>query len=99
MSSRYEFTAEVWEHDGPSAWYFVSLPEPIADEIEERHGGRAAGFGSLRVEVRVGPTVWRTSIFPDTRRATYVLPLKRAVRTAAGLTAGASAHVELEVLT
>lgn len=96
--ARFEFDAEVWEYDGPTAWFFVSLPEPIADEIEETFGHRAKGFGSLRVEVSVGATTWRTSIFPDNKRGTYVLPVKKAVRQAENLADGSTAPLALEVL-
>lgn len=92
------FVAELWEHDGPAAWFFISLPEDEADDIEERFGHRAAGFGSVRVEVSIGASRWQTSIFPDSKRATYVLPVKKAVRRAEGLAAGDAVSVELTVL-
>jgi hypothetical protein len=44
--SRFSFTAEVWEHEGPAAWPFVSLPEAVADEIEATYKHRAGRFGS-----------------------------------------------------
>jgi len=91
----FSFTAEVWEHDGPGAWHFISLPEPVADDIEEMFGHLAKGFGSLRVQVTVGTTTWLTSIFPDTKRGTYVLPMKKAVRAAERLIGGSVADVEL----
>jgi hypothetical protein len=97
-TSTFSFTEPLWEHEGDAAWFFVSLPPEVADEIEERFGDRAAGFGSVRVEVTVGGTVWRTSLFPDAKRATYVLPVKKAVRTAEGLVPGAAVEVRLEVL-
>ena len=96
--SRFSFTAEVWEHEGPAAWHFVSLPEALADEIEATYGHRAAGFGSLRVEVTIGGTRWSTSLFPDRRRGTYVLPVKKQVRVAERLVAGAPAKVSLVVV-
>ena len=98
MSTR-RFTAELWEHDGSAAWHFLSLPEDDADDIEARHGGDAAGFGSIKVEVTVGATTWRTSIFPDTKRGTYVLPVKKAVRQAEHLAAGDTVDVTLRVVT
>ena len=94
----HRFTAELWEHDGPGAWHFVSLPEDDADEIDAVHGGRARGFGSQRVEVTIGATTWRTSVFPDTTRGTYVLPVKKPVRLAEGLSAGELVEVSLTVL-
>ncbi len=96
--SRFSFTADVWEHEGPAAWHFVSLPEGVADEIEATYGHLARGFGSLRVEVTVGKSRWSTSIFPDRKRGTYVLPVKKAVRVAEQLLAGAPAKVSLVVL-
>jgi hypothetical protein len=50
------------------------------------------------VEVTVGSTTWRTSLFPDTKRATYLLPVKKAVRTAEGLADGTRVDAELDVL-
>ena len=94
----YLFDAELWEHQGSAAWFFVSLPEETADDIDERYGHLEAGFGSLRVEVTVGSTTWRTSIFPDTKRGTYVLPVKKQVRTAEGLADGSVCSVELTVV-
>ena len=91
------FTAHVWQHSADSGWHFVALPEDLADDLEERYGQRAAGFGSLRVDVRIGATRWSTSIFPDTKRGTYVLPVKKAVRTAEGLADGSTVEVELRV--
>ena len=98
VRARFEFDAEVWEHDGMASWFFVSLPELIADEIEGTFGHRAKGFGSLRVEVTIGTTTWQTSIFPDNQRGTYVLPVKKAIRQAEELSDGSTATVELEVL-
>lgn len=97
-SPTYVFRAEVWEHEGPAAWFFISLPDDHADDIDERFGHRAKGFGSLRVEVTIGGTTWATSIFPDTKRATYVLPVKKAVRVAEGLAEGTVTDVELRVV-
>ena len=97
-ASRFSFTAELWEQPGPGLWHFLSLPEAEADDIEERFGRRAAGFGSIRVEVAIGSSRWRTSLFPDAKRATYVLPVKKAVRVAQGLAAGSTASVDLVVL-
>jgi len=94
----YRFDAELWEHEGTAAWFFVSLPEGVADDIDDRYGHLEAGFGSLRVEVTIGSTTWRTSVFPDTKRGTYLLPVKKQVRTAETLTDGSSCSVALTVV-
>lgn len=98
ISKRFKFSAEVWEYDGPAAWFFVSLPHDVADDIDEAFAGRTNGFGSVRVEVTIGGTRWSTSIFPDKKRGTYVLPVKKDVRRAEGLEAGSVAVVDLATL-
>ncbi len=61
------------------------MPDDVSDDIEERHGSDAGGFGSIKVEVTVGATTWRTSLFPSKEARAYVLPVKKAVRTAEAL--------------
>jgi hypothetical protein len=97
---RASFDAElwIWEASGDGSWHFVSLPGDLADDIRAQFSHRAAGFGSVRVEVSIGSSTWRTSVFPDKGRETYVLPVKKAVRAAEGLSEGSTARVELEVL-
>ncbi|MEH3066644.1 MAG: DUF1905 domain-containing protein [Aeromicrobium erythreum] len=89
------FDADLWR-DG--AWHFVTVPDDVSDEVEERFGPTAAGFGSVRVEVTVGATTWRTSVFPSAQQRAYVLPVKKAVRTAEGLDEGGTASFTLHVL-
>lgn len=94
------FTAElwVWEARRLDSWTFVSLPVEASEEIRELTGGQGRGFGSVRVRVTVGGSVWRTSIFPDSKRGAYVLPLKRAVRKAEALGPGDTAAVTVELM-
>ncbi len=95
--SRYSFSAELWVWEAQAAWHFVSLPEEIADEIEERYGQLAGGFGSVRVQVEVGGSRWATSLFPAKKEGTYILPMKKPVRVAEGLEAGDSVRIDLTV--
>ncbi len=94
----YTFTATVWEWAAQASWFFVSVPEEAADDIEERFGGGSGGFGSIRVEVTIGATTWRTSLFPSNEARTYVLPVKKSVRVAEGLGPGSVAEVDIEIL-
>lgn len=81
------FAAPLWRWD-ETAWHFVTLPEDVSDEIADLTAGQSHGFGSVRVEVTIGTTTWRTSLFPSKERAAYVLPMKKAVRSAQGLSVG-----------
>ena len=95
----YEFDAElyVWASDGAS-WVFLDLPHGVTDEIDDGPREPRPGFGSVRVEVSVGSSTWRTSVFPSKRKGTYVLPVKKAVRRAEGVEAGDVVRVRLSVL-
>ena len=102
MDEGVTFTAELWrwtareESTDAGAWSFVTLPLDLADEMRER-AGEPRGFGSVRVRVRVGTTTWDTSVFPDAASGSFVLPVKKAVRTAAGVTEGDLLTVTLSV--
>lgn len=94
----HRFTAELWLYDGDAGWHFVTLPGELADDVRARSAGGQSGFGSVRVRVRVGETTWTTSLFPDAKTRSYVLPVKKPVRTAEDLSAGDRVDVELELL-
>jgi hypothetical protein len=96
--SSFEFTADLWRYAGRAAWYFVTLPHDVADDIDEITLDTRRGFGSVRVEATVGSTTWRTSIFPDTKSESFVLPVKQAVRLAEGLGDGSPVVVILAIV-
>jgi hypothetical protein len=95
-----EFRSElwVWAARPDEGWTFVSLPVEESEVIKEITAGDQRGFGAVRVEARIGATIWRTSIFPDAGRGCYVLPVKKAVRKAQRIEAGDEAQVTVEVL-
>ena len=75
----YDFSSELWLHSGmPGAWYFITLPLDAADEI--RATSERRGFGSVRVHAAIGDSEWDTSVFPDTKTGSFLLPVKAAVR-------------------
>jgi hypothetical protein len=96
---RHVFSAEIWEHSpgDPGSWHFLTLPAEVAEDIALEAGPRE-GFGSVRVEVTIGSTTWRTSLFPDNAAGSFVLPLKRPVRRSEGLSAGEACEVALVVV-
>jgi hypothetical protein len=94
------FDAELWIWDARrgDSWTFVSLPVEASADIREVTGGHRRGFGSVRVRVVVGGSSWTTSIFPDSTRNTFVLPVKSGIRKAEGLEAGDVARVTVELI-
>jgi hypothetical protein len=93
----YEFEAEIWQSESTGSWAFVTVPGEDSDDIRFR-SGPPVGFGSVRVEVTVGGSTWRTSVFPDAKSGCYVMPFKQAVRRAEGLDVGDVADVSLRAL-
>jgi hypothetical protein len=94
----YLFEAPVWVWDArkTDTWTFVSLPAEASAEIREFAGSVPRGFGSVKVAATIGSTTWRTSIFPS-KDGVYVLPLKKAVRSAEGLGIDDVAIVKVEL--
>jgi len=90
------FTADVWLWKADAAWHFVTLPNEVADEIEDAVVERR-GFGSVRVVVGIGSSEWKTSIFPSKEAKSFLLPIKKSVRTAEGLEVGDTCRVRLSV--
>ncbi len=94
----FEFTADLWRYTGEAAWHFVTLPHDVADDIDEITADARRGFGSVRVEVTVGSTTWSTSLFPDTRSESFLLPVKKSVRLAEGLQDGSTVTAQIALL-
>lgn len=92
VGEAWEFEAEVWLAEGGS-WAFVTLPGEVDDDVRLLAGPRS-GFGSVRVEVVLGATTWRTSVFPDKARG-FVLPLRSQVRRAEGVDVGDRVRLRL----
>ena len=97
-AGEWRFTAPLWRWRGGS-WHFVTVPQDVSDEVDATVGDATGGFGSVRVEVTVGASTWRTSLFPSTEEAAYVLPVKKAVRVAEGLAEGGAADLSIRLVT
>ena len=77
---KYEFTAAPWQYKVPGGWYFISVPEEVSKEIRENLKWQEEGWGRLKIAAEIGSTRWKTAIWFDTKRNTYLLPLKADVR-------------------
>lgn len=94
MQIEFESAVTRWEKRVDD-WYFATMPEEISVELRELPAP-PRGFGSLRVQARIGASIWNTSIFFD--GAAFVLPLKKAIRTAQGISEGDIVLVDLDVI-
>jgi len=87
----------IWRGEAAGRWYFVTVPDDQSADIKAHAFGSPRGFGSVKVEARIGDVKWRTSVFP-LNSGGYLLPVKAEVRKKAALAAGDEVTVELELL-
>jgi hypothetical protein len=70
----------IWKGgEGSGRWYFVTVPDEESNDIRAHAFGNPRGFGSVRVEAKIGEISWRTSVFP-LNSGGYLLPLRRGVK-------------------
>ena len=89
------FSGRVIEWRGPSPYYFVAVPDEESADIREVAAMASYGWGVIPVQARIGEVAFQTSLFP--KDDGYLLPLKTAVRTPQGLSAGDDVTVEMTV--
>lgn len=77
---KYDFKARPWQHAGPGGWHFVSLPQVMSASIRKDSKWEEEGWGRLKAKAKIGKTEWPTAIWYDSKRKTYLLPLKAEIR-------------------
>lgn len=90
-----EFSGKIWFWRGPAPWFFITVPAKQSRDIKEISGFVTYGWGVIPVDVRIGNTKWKTSLFPKDGR--YIVPIKVSVREAEHLEEGDKVSVKLEV--
>jgi hypothetical protein len=82
-----------------AGWHFVSVDAGTAAKIKKsREGKPRIGWGSIPVTATIGKTTWKSSIFPDKKSGTFLLPLKVEIRKKEGIGAGDKVMLELVIL-
>ena len=87
-----------YEKDNSGSWRFARVPEGISTKIKEMQKGKLRrGWGAVYTKAKVGKSEWTTSIFPDRRSATYILPLKKQIRYEENLYDGREFNFKIEI--
>ena len=97
VTASYSFEAELWLYPGEAGWHFLTLPAAIADDIREQSTGASMAFGSIKVTAEIAGNSWQTSLFRDTKSASYLLPVKKAIRDKARISTGDVVRVRLNL--
>ena len=87
----------MWLYPGDAPWHFVSIPKNTKEKIDFFFGHFKRGWGSLPVLATIGKTGWKTSIFPDKKSDSYLLPLKAEVRKKEAIKAGDAINFSLKI--
>jgi hypothetical protein len=69
---------------------FFSVENKISHEIRENLQWQEEGWGRLKTTAKIGNSTWKTSIWFDTKKNTYFLPLKAEIRKKEKIEAGMS---------
>jgi len=80
------FDGEIIYWRGHSPFFFVAIPPEESADLKEISNRVTYGWGVIPVEVRIGNTVWKTSLFP--KDGLYLVPIKASVRKAENLEEG-----------
>jgi hypothetical protein len=89
------FAGELWYWRGPAPYHFITVPKAPAAAIHAVAADVTYGWGMIPVRVRIGDSVWETSLWP--KDGGYVVPVKDRIRNGEGLVTGEVVEIELTV--
>lgn len=101
---KYRFKAKLWKYrpkdpeNTIGLWFFITVPKKYTKEIKLFTDDAKKGFGSVKVEATIGKSTWQTSVFPDSKLDSYLLPVKKAIRNKEHITDGKEVAVVLKLL-
>jgi hypothetical protein len=98
ISETFDVESELWIFTASKgAWHFVTIPSDTTAVINQLFQHVKHGWGSLPVKATIGKTSWKTSIFPDTKTQTFILPVKAEVRQIEKIAAGDKVAFKIEI--
>ncbi|PIV90833.1 DUF1905 domain-containing protein, partial [Candidatus Gracilibacteria bacterium CG17_big_fil_post_rev_8_21_14_2_50_48_13] len=76
MTPTITFSAQLWLwNTEKGSWHFLTVPQEYTALIKSfQVQGR--GFGSVPVRATIGASTWKTSVFPQSKEGTFILPVK-----------------------
>lgn len=92
---RFSFSAKIFRWPGEAGWYFVYLPKDLVDKIKKVKNN-AKGF--VKIQVKLGKSIWQTSLFPFTKEKTYLICIKKSIREKEGIYEGDTTKIVFELI-
>jgi hypothetical protein len=97
LAHTFKFKATIWIYAGKAAWHFATANPKVSKQIKDFIAGESSAWGSVKVVATIGEHSWETSLFPDSKSGSYLLPIKKQVRKFLQLEEGDSVSVELRI--
>ncbi len=89
MKKSFVIKSKVWRWPGDGGWHFVTLDKKLSEDIRAVY---TRGF--VKIQARVGKTVWNTSLFPHTinkkvsKQMEYLLCINKKLMKVEGIFTG-----------
>ncbi|MCC6817128.1 MAG: DUF1905 domain-containing protein [Saprospiraceae bacterium] len=80
MKIQFSFSAKVWQYSGKGRWYFVTLPTNLSATIRKEFKSEEKGWGRLTCTVTIESSEWKSSIWYDSKKSAYLLPIRSEIR-------------------
>lgn len=93
----YQFSAALWKYEGKGSWYFIALPKRLSNEIRKNNFQFEEGWGRLKVIAAIKNIEWKTAIWFDSKKQTYLLPIKAEIRQKERIKEGDTIAITLKV--
>ena len=103
FDEEYKVKSRVWLWNAEKgSWHFVTIPNNISDEIhfaqKLKNFGQRRGFGSVKVKITIGKSVFSTSLFPNSKDKTFVMPIKASIRKTENINNGDEIEFTLKII-
>lgn len=97
MKKKFVCTGVIWIYPSEAAqWHFLQIPFDVSTQIRTKAKGTS--FGVVKVEAKIGKTVWNTAVFYTTKSESYILPIKKMIRRKEGIQEGDTVTCTISIL-
>lgn len=90
-----KFKGKIFHWRGPAPFLFVAVPEKPSRDLKAISSSVTYGWGVIPVQVQIGKTVWKTSLFPKDGR--YLVPIRMSVQKSENIGVGDNVTIHMEV--
>lgn len=95
VSMEFKFESKIIFWRGPAPYFFAPVPAKQSREIKTISKLVTYGWGAIPVQVQLGQSQWKTSLFP--KDGGYLVPIKAVVQKAEDINEGDTVTLRLDI--